>query len=236
MDAFTSGNEFCHVHVKGDSSLHASLPLPLAAEAERAGWAEPHFLVHTRRAPVTLVMLYAPRDEGGRDLVLRRVRASYEFALGPKGAAMPIHVVGPRDGEPSGGSPIRCRILEDGAHTQHRLGLIGASVPPGPAGPPQHVHRQHDEIFIVAKGKLRFTAGSEPVDVEAGSCVTVPLGTPHTFANPFDEPPTFVCTLTPDRHIEDFRDLSRPSIDAQGQLDPADVGRAMADYATEVIR
>lgn len=40
---------------------------------------------------------------------------------------MPIHVVGPNEGKQSGGGPIRCRIIEDGTHTQHRLGLIGRS-------------------------------------------------------------------------------------------------------------
>src|SRR5947208_14168123 len=74
---------------------------------------------------------------------------------------MSIHVVGPNDGEQSGGGPIRVRIIEDGSHTGHRLGLIEATVPPGPAMPPQHVHRDHDEIFIVTQGKLRFTSGAE---------------------------------------------------------------------------
>ena len=50
------------MHAQGDHSLHATLPPPLASEAERAGWAEPHFLVHTSQAPATVVMLYAPRD------------------------------------------------------------------------------------------------------------------------------------------------------------------------------
>jgi len=72
---------------------------------------------------------------------------------------MSIFVVGPNDGEQSGAGPIRCRILEDGSHTEHRLGLIEAMVPPGPAGPPQHLHRDHDETFIVTVGMLRFTSG-----------------------------------------------------------------------------
>jgi len=110
---------------------------------------------------------------------------------------MSIHVVGPNDGEQSGGGPIRVRIIEDGSHTGHRLGLIEASVPAGPAMPPQHVHRDHDEIFIVTQGKLRFTSGEDSVDVEAGSCVTVPAGTAHTFSNPFDAPAMFLCTVTP---------------------------------------
>ncbi|HVC21864.1 MAG TPA: cupin domain-containing protein [Candidatus Dormibacteraeota bacterium] len=149
---------------------------------------------------------------------------------------MSIHVVAANGGEQSGGGPIRCRILEDGSHTQHRLGLIEASVPPGPAGPPQHVHREHDEIFIVTEGKLKFASGSDSVDVEAGSCVTVPLGTPHTFANPFTEPAKFICTLTPDVYVDYFRDLSRLPVDEQGHLNPADVGQAMAKYGTQVIR
>lgn len=149
---------------------------------------------------------------------------------------MSIQVVGPSGGEQSGGGPIRLRIIEDGSHTEHRLALYEATVPPGPASPPQHVHHEHDEIFIVTRGKLRFTSGSESVDVEAGSCVTVPTGTPHTFANPFDQPAGFIGTLSPDRYVEYFRDLGRLPVDDKGMLSPADVGQAMARYATEVIR
>jgi len=148
---------------------------------------------------------------------------------------MVIHVVGPEDGEQSGGGPIRCRILEDGTHTDHRLGLIEAVVPPGPVGPPQHVHREHDEIFIIVEGRLRFTSGAETFDVEAGSCVTVPPGTPHTFSNPFPEPAKFIGTLTPDLYVGYFRDLAELPVDGNGMLEPAGIGRAMASYATEVV-
>ncbi len=109
-------------------------------------------------------------------------------------------------------------------------------MPPGPGGPPQHVHHEHDEIFIVTRGALRFTSGPDSVDVEAGSCVTVPPGTPHTFANPLDQPATFIGTLTPDLYAEYFRDLARLPVDEQGQLNPADIGQATARYATDVIR
>jgi hypothetical protein len=82
-EAFMTGREFCHAHAQGDYSFHATLPVPLAQAAEDAGWAEPHFLVQTGQAPATVVMVYAPRDEAERDVVLGLVRASYEFALGP---------------------------------------------------------------------------------------------------------------------------------------------------------
>jgi len=81
-EAFMVGREFCHVHAEGDFSLHATLPVPLAEAAEGAGWAEPHFFVRTGQAPKTVVMVYAPRDDSERDIVMQLVRASYEFALG----------------------------------------------------------------------------------------------------------------------------------------------------------
>jgi mannose-6-phosphate isomerase-like protein (cupin superfamily) len=96
---------------------------------------------------------------------------------------MSILVVRPNDGEQSGGA-IRCRIIEDGSHTEHRLGIIEATVPPSPGGPPQHLHREHDEIFIVTEGMLRFTSGADSVDVKAGSCVTVLRGRRTPFATP----------------------------------------------------
>ena len=148
---------------------------------------------------------------------------------------MSIIVVGPEDGEPSGGGPIRIRILEDGSHTEHRLGLIEAVVPPSPGGPPQHVHREHDETFIVTEGRLRFTSGADSVDIETGSSVTVPAGTPHTFSNPFGEPGKFICVLTPDLYVEYFRDLGKLTVNEQGMLDPADIVRTMAKYATDVV-
>ena len=82
-ESFMVGREFCHVHAQGDFSLHTTLPLPIAQAAERAGWAEPHLFVLTGRAPATVVMVYAPRDDFEREVVLRLVRASYEFAYAP---------------------------------------------------------------------------------------------------------------------------------------------------------
>ena len=81
-EAFMIGREFCHGHAGGDSSLHAAVPPDLARSAQEAGWGEPHYLVHTHQAPPSITMLYAPRDEAERDVILRLVRASYDFALG----------------------------------------------------------------------------------------------------------------------------------------------------------
>ena len=149
---------------------------------------------------------------------------------------MGIHIIRPGEGEQSGGGAVRVRIIEDGSHTEHRLGLIEATIPPGPFQPPQHIHREHDETFIVTAGKLRFFSGDEAVDVEAGSVVVIPAGVPHSFTNPFDVPAVTLGTMTPDLYIEYFRDLAALPVGPNGLLDPADIGRTMAHYATEVVR
>jgi Family of unknown function (DUF5519) len=89
-EAFIAGREFCHGHARGDFSLHATLPPDLAAAAEQAGWAEPHFLVRTGDLPATVVMLYAPRDQTEREVALGLVRASYDFARTPAGRPQTI--------------------------------------------------------------------------------------------------------------------------------------------------
>lgn len=83
-EAFMVGREFCHGHAQGDFSLHACLPPTLATQAERMGWAEPHFLVRTGQLPATVVMLYAPRDDAESAVVTGLVRASYDFARTPQ--------------------------------------------------------------------------------------------------------------------------------------------------------
>jgi len=144
-------------------------------------------------------------------------------------------VIRPGKGERSGGGPIQIRIIEDGSHTDARLGLVEATVPPGPALP-THVHRAHDEVFIVTAGALRFRSGEESVDVEAGSVVVIPPGVPHTFSNPFDVPAVFLNTFTPGHYVQYFRDLATLPLDGHGMLAPADIGQTMAHYVTEVVR
>jgi len=148
---------------------------------------------------------------------------------------MDIRVNRPGDGEQAFSGPFGLRIIEDGSHTRHRLGLVEATLRPGPAQPPQHIHREHEEVFIVTSGKVRFTSGADAVDVEAGTVVVVPIGVPHTFANPFQETAVFIGTMTPDLYIQYFRDIGQLPTNDRGQADPGDIARTMARYATDVV-
>ena len=65
---------------------------------------------------------------------------------------MDIRVIFPAEGEMSGGGPIRARIVKDGSHTEHRLGIIEVTLLPGPAQPAatyppgarRNLHRYND--------------------------------------------------------------------------------------------
>lgn len=139
-------------------------------------------------------------------------------------------------GEMLGSRPGGMRILEDGAGTGHRIGIVKGSLPPGAGGPPQHIHREHTETFYVVSGTVRFVSAGEHIDVTAGGLLTAPIGVPHTFSNPSPhEWATFMCTVAPDRYIGYFRELeilgSRP-----GGMDQKANLELMASYATEPYR
>jgi quercetin dioxygenase-like cupin family protein len=127
--------------------------------------------------------------------------------------------------------PIQIRVLEDGSRTDNRLGAVMITVPPKVDQIPPHLHRMHDETFLVISGKLRFSAGKDSHDVAAGEYVVVPIGAPHKFTNPFDEPAVFFNSFTPAYYVNYLREISR--LEGAGQINKEDILKVMARYATE---
>ncbi|MFF4923535.1 cupin domain-containing protein [Kitasatospora sp. NPDC001261] len=150
---------------------------------------------------------------------------------GPQ-AGPALSVVGPGGGETIVLGTTRMRVLEDGSHTGHRLAIAESVLAPHTQGPPQHRHARHDEGFYILSGTVRFTVGDEDHDATAGTLVMVPPGTPHTFANPTDQPATMLSTFTPDLYVQYFRDLQQVLADGR-PLTPQANAEAMSRYATE---
>lgn len=48
-------------------------------------------------------------------------------------------------------------------------------------GPPEHVHRNEDEFFVVLDGEMKFLTGGEEILAGAGACAYLPRAVPHTF-------------------------------------------------------
>jgi quercetin dioxygenase-like cupin family protein len=129
--------------------------------------------------------------------------------------------------------PATIRILEDGATTGHRIGIVEITLAPRSEGPPQHRHAQHDEGFYVVSGTGRFTIGADSHDAPPGTLAMIPPGAPHTFANPGDSPLVLVNTFTPDLYVQYFRDLQ--ALAADGAMpSPEETAEVMRRYATEV--
>jgi quercetin dioxygenase-like cupin family protein len=51
----------------------------------------------------------------------------------------------------------------------------------GPATPPPHVHKEHDEIFFILSGTFRFVLGQDTAEAPQGAIVLVPRGWRHGF-------------------------------------------------------
>ncbi len=143
-----------------------------------------------------------------------------------------VSIVGPDEGETILLGPgLPMRILETGGTTGHRMAITESTLPPHSAGPPQHRHAQHDEGFYVVSGTVRFTIGDRDHDAVPGTLVMVPVGAPHTFANPGDEPAVLLTVFTPDSYLQYFRELREL---AAGQPPTSSaINTLMARYATE---
>jgi mannose-6-phosphate isomerase-like protein (cupin superfamily) len=49
------------------------------------------------------------------------------------------------------------------------------------AGPPPHVHREHEETFYVLEGEFEFFLDGDRTTAPTGTLIVVPRGTPHNF-------------------------------------------------------
>ncbi|KAF1986248.1 RmlC-like cupin [Aulographum hederae CBS 113979] len=165
---------------------------------------------------------------------------------------VPVDFVPAKGGEKISLGAIQLRVMEDGSHTgklddqlafpqipfskipspDNRIGAAEFTVPPHTPGPPAHWHEMHDETFLVTKGTIRFHIPGKPdVDAKVGDYVVVPIRSPHTFSNPFDEEGIFFNTYTPAFYINYFKLLASMLKEGETMTKEKNL-EAMANYAT----
>jgi uncharacterized RmlC-like cupin family protein len=204
-EAFLIGREFAHLHPGRDQSLHAMLPPDLAADAVRAGWAEPHPVARRGLLPANAVMLYAPRDDDELDVVASLIEAAYGYASGsasgsaygsasgyPAPPMSPsVRVIGPdslRDADPTAGMRRKRAIDVPGLWA----GLVHTE--PG-ATSGWHHHGDYETSLYVISGTLRLEfgpGGRSAADAGPGEFVHVPAHVVHRETNPGDRSSTAV--------------------------------------------
>lgn len=96
------------------------------------------------------------------------------------------------------------------------------------AGPPLHVHPDYDEIFYVLEGTALLSCGDGTVRAAVGEGAYVPGTSPHTFANPHDEPLRMLIVVTPGG-IEGFFE-EYAALGGIGVAQPADVAALWSKY------
>lgn len=147
------------------------------------------------------------------------------------------YVLRPDAGERRAAGPVTHRVLEDGTHTEERLGVLEGHLPPGWAGPPPHVHREHEESFYVLGGAVRFFSGGTETVLSAGGFFVAPIGVPHGFSNASQvEPARYLLTVSPQRYVGYFRELESLEPGNDGLLDPKEILALMSRYATDPVR
>jgi quercetin dioxygenase-like cupin family protein len=52
---------------------------------------------------------------------------------------------------------------------------------PKDSGPPPHIHEWQDEAIYLIEGEITFRAGDQTIHAQAGSFVSIPRGTTHSF-------------------------------------------------------
>jgi mannose-6-phosphate isomerase-like protein (cupin superfamily) len=91
---------------------------------------------------------------------------------------MTVRLTPPGAGERFSAGPVTFRVLDDGSAVDGRSGVVECQLAPGWGGPPQHIHREHDETFYIVSGTVRFTSETDILIAKAGSLVTAPVGDP----------------------------------------------------------
>lgn len=90
----------------------------------------------------------------------------------------PVHVPG---GDRRGGSLGWAGVVDETALNADVTILFYSTEEVG-VGPSWHVH-PYDEVFVIRRGRARFTIGDTVINAEAGDVVMGPAAVPHKYHN-----------------------------------------------------
>jgi quercetin dioxygenase-like cupin family protein len=151
----------------------------------------------------------------------------------PPAASPALLVIPPDAGRPVAAFGTTAVFKLEGRHTGGALCLGVAETPPG-AGPPPHVHRLDDELFVVLEGELSFQGDTGWVLAPQGTVVYAPRGAPHTFRNVGSTPSRHL-VLTLPSGFDEFYVRCAEVFAAGGPPDPQRLRTIAGDYGYEFL-
>jgi quercetin dioxygenase-like cupin family protein len=90
----------------------------------------------------------------------------------------------------------RIALRVSSIETQGAYAMVESVAAPG-CSPPLHVHQHEDEHFVVLAGRYRFVCEDRTLDAPAGTSLTMPRGSRHSWRNLSDAPGRLLVVLTP---------------------------------------
>ena len=141
-------------------------------------------------------------------------------------APRPLLVDSPSDSgfaTTSWGEQARPRLRA--AETEGRLAVLFYRAPAG-FGPPRHLHRQDDEIFLIEQGAIALWTPHECRTAGPGDVVMLPKVMPHTWRAYGDDPIRFQVTVTPGEFETFFERIVERKLTLADQAELAEVASA----------
>jgi mannose-6-phosphate isomerase-like protein (cupin superfamily) len=92
-------------------------------------------------------------------------------------------VLRPGDGRAYAMPTMRAVFKADGDETANRYSISEWWLKPESDGPGAHSHAGNDEIFYVIEGTPSVLIGDDWIDAPVGTCIVIPAGITHDFAN-----------------------------------------------------
>jgi mannose-6-phosphate isomerase-like protein (cupin superfamily) len=92
-------------------------------------------------------------------------------------------VLRPGDGRSYAMPTMRAVFKADGDETANRYSISEWWLKPESDGPGAHSHEGNDEIFYVIEGTPSVLIGDDWIDAPVGTCIVIPAGITHDFAN-----------------------------------------------------
>jgi quercetin dioxygenase-like cupin family protein len=132
----------------------------------------------------------------------------------------------------------RMTVKADAERTGGLFTMIEFSAPAG-FGPPRHVHRAEDEVFIVLEGEMLVECGDDRWEAAPGSFVFLPRGVPHGFVVT-DGPDVRGWQLTTPAGFEKFvaalgEPAAGPGLPESKEPDVARLARIAAEHGCDTV-
>ncbi len=120
-----------------------------------------------------------------------------------------------------------------GSQTGDEITIGIVSTPPG-GGPPLHVHRRENEIFLMESGDIEVLAEGEWIKAPPGSVVFLPKDVPHQFRNAGDTTSRHWVICTPSG-FENFYSKCSDLFAAGGPPDMEKIMGTCAEFGMEIL-